>query len=407
MRIALISDCFAPRLGGIEAQVQDLATQLAKHGHDVTVVTATPSLTNTGTSQETLHGFQVLRLAHPLMRGVPINPFAGKALRQVIAQAEVVHIHAGIISPFAHHAALIAARSHTPTTLTWHCRLHHAYWLFRLFPFMQWVARKQVAMNTVSTVMAKEIQRLFSATQPVSVLYNGIDLADWLDIAKQRTAMDMLWSEQLTPAPVPSASAPAPTPVPSAPNSPQQTIKIVASRRLARRKRNSALIKLAVQAVRSAGMEGQVEFTIFGDGAERPKLERLIAQLNAPWVKLAGRVDRAQLRNAYRSADIYFSTALQESFGIATLEARTAGIPVVAPSNTGVDDFVTEGETGLLGANNQELVEALIRLLQDRALRLRLAKNSASTPPAQDWQNVLPATLAEYERAISLKQQAQ
>ena len=41
MRVALISDCYLPRLGGIEVQVHDLALQLQSAGHEVTVITAT------------------------------------------------------------------------------------------------------------------------------------------------------------------------------------------------------------------------------------------------------------------------------------------------------------------------------------------------------------------------------
>ena len=37
MRIALVSDCYPPRLGGIEAQVHDLAGRLVGAGHEVEV----------------------------------------------------------------------------------------------------------------------------------------------------------------------------------------------------------------------------------------------------------------------------------------------------------------------------------------------------------------------------------
>ncbi|MSX95581.1 MAG: glycosyltransferase, partial [Actinobacteria bacterium] len=41
MKIALISDCYVPRLGGIEMQVHDLARHLQLAGHEVVVVTTT------------------------------------------------------------------------------------------------------------------------------------------------------------------------------------------------------------------------------------------------------------------------------------------------------------------------------------------------------------------------------
>ena len=35
MKVALLSDCYPPRVGGIESQVSDLAHQLAAAGHEV------------------------------------------------------------------------------------------------------------------------------------------------------------------------------------------------------------------------------------------------------------------------------------------------------------------------------------------------------------------------------------
>jgi len=39
MRVLIVSDCYAPRLGGIETQVRDLARNLRLAGHEPAVVT--------------------------------------------------------------------------------------------------------------------------------------------------------------------------------------------------------------------------------------------------------------------------------------------------------------------------------------------------------------------------------
>ena len=41
VKVALLSDCYLPRLGGIEVQVHDLAHHLTRAGHTVEVFTAT------------------------------------------------------------------------------------------------------------------------------------------------------------------------------------------------------------------------------------------------------------------------------------------------------------------------------------------------------------------------------
>ena len=43
MKIALVSDCYLPRLGGIEVQVHDLAQRLVAQGHEVVAYTVTPA----------------------------------------------------------------------------------------------------------------------------------------------------------------------------------------------------------------------------------------------------------------------------------------------------------------------------------------------------------------------------
>ena len=74
MRIALVSDCYPPRLGGIEAQVHDLAGRLVGAGHEVEVVTATPDGGGARTVVE--GGVVVHRVTLPLPGGLPVNPAA-------------------------------------------------------------------------------------------------------------------------------------------------------------------------------------------------------------------------------------------------------------------------------------------------------------------------------------------
>src|SRR5215831_11418075 len=45
LKIGLVSDCYVPRLGGIEMQVHDLARHLQAIGHDVVVITPSPGPT--------------------------------------------------------------------------------------------------------------------------------------------------------------------------------------------------------------------------------------------------------------------------------------------------------------------------------------------------------------------------
>ena len=98
MRIALVSDCYLPRLGGIELQVHDLAGQLIRAGHPVTVFTVTDGPPAAG-------DVPVVRL--PALGGVPL-PAATDRLRRALDKFDVVHAHTSLVSPLAWRAARLA-----------------------------------------------------------------------------------------------------------------------------------------------------------------------------------------------------------------------------------------------------------------------------------------------------------
>ena len=73
--MALLSDCYPPRTGGIESQVSDLAAHLVMAGHEVEVFTATTG--PKGECRGAVEGVavdgglvRVHRLAEPLLGGL-------------------------------------------------------------------------------------------------------------------------------------------------------------------------------------------------------------------------------------------------------------------------------------------------------------------------------------------------
>ena len=126
MKIALLSDCYLPRLGGIEVQVHDLATRLMGRGHEVVVFTATPGRHGErGGFIDEVDGVAVHRLALKLPFQLPVNPLAPRLLRPRLADGgfDVAHIQMGVVSPFAVDCVRVAMDVGLPTAVTWHCML--------------------------------------------------------------------------------------------------------------------------------------------------------------------------------------------------------------------------------------------------------------------------------------------
>jgi glycogen(starch) synthase len=377
VKIALLSDCYLPRLGGIEVQVQDLAVRLVGRGHEVVVFTATPgSRGERGGFVDEVDGVTVHRLALRLPFELPVNPLAPGLLRQRLVSGgfDVAHVHMGVVSPFAVDSTRVATDLGLPTAVTWHCMLGPFEHVLRAAGYVRGWASLGVAMSAVSAAAAEPLQRIVGSTARVNVLSNGIDVERWATPAGQ----------------VPAGHS-------------DNDVHVVTAMRLAARKRPLPLLRTMARVRALVPADTGIRLEIFGEGPDRGRLERFIASHNlGGWVALPGRVSRDELRAWYAASDIFVSPAPLESFGIAALEARTVGLPVVGRSGSGVQEFVKDGLNGYLAANDKAMADALASLVSDAALRESMAAYNRSTPPEQSWDRILDVAEAEYRRAIAL-----
>jgi glycosyltransferase involved in cell wall biosynthesis len=142
---------------------------------------------------------------------------------------------------------------------------------------------------------------------------------------------------------------------------------------------------------------------VVGDGPERQKLERMVRDLGLESViELTGRLDREGIRAQFARADVFVAPANLESFGIAALEARCAGLPVVAKARTGIREFVEHGREGLLATSDRDMVVQLSRLVHDADLRRAVTAHNRSTPCPVDWSVVVETNVEAYRRAMAL-----
>jgi glycogen(starch) synthase len=372
VKVALLTDCYLPRLGGIEVQTHDLAAHLQARGHEVEVFTATPGARGERHGVvEVVDDVPVHRLALRLPWELPVNPWAPPEVRRRLRSGgfDVAHVHMGVVSPFATDLAGVALGLGLPTAVTWHCLMERSRPLFRLLGHARRWGEQGAALSAVSGVAAASVQAVVGADHEVRVFPNGIDTLRW--------------------APPAGGLRDHGGPV-----------EVVASMRFAARKRPLAVLEVAARARDLLPAERQVRLTIFGEGPERRRLEKFVAShAMGDWVRLPGRVSRDELRESYWRSDLYLTPARLEAFGIAALEARTAGLPVLARADTGVGDFVVDGVDGVLGADDGDLVTGLVRLVTDDTLRHRIATHNATVAPKQGWPAVVDLAEAEYRRA--------
>jgi glycosyltransferase involved in cell wall biosynthesis len=99
---------------------------------------------------------------------------------------------------------------------------------------------------------------------------------------------------------------------------------------------------------------------------------------------------------------------LPETFGLAALEAAAAGKPVVASDIGGLRDIVSDGETGLLAApgDTQALRAAMARLVADAGLRERMGAAAAKRAESFSADAVVPEFEDTYRAAIQLRRRS-
>jgi glycosyltransferase involved in cell wall biosynthesis len=380
VRVVHVSDCYAPRTGGIESQVRDLAAHQARAGHAVHVLTATAAadggLRTTGTEAS---GVRVHRMASALTFGVPVHPLGGRLTRRAFERLEpdVVHVHAGVVSPFAHDGARAARSLGLPLAITWHCMLTGIEPAVRLGALLTGWRTAPAAVSAVSTVAAERVAAALGR-QDVAVVTNGLDVEVWRP-----------------PVAAPAVDGDGP-------------LRVVATQRLAPRKRAVPLLRAFARAVEILGRGDDAGgrralLTVVGSGPDEVAVRREAQRLGvADAVTLLGRVDRTALPALYRGQHVFLSATEKEAFGLAALEARAAGLAVVARAGTGISEFVTEGTDGFLAADDDGLTDALTRLASDAVLRDRILGHNRSVAPAADFADVVAAAEREYARAARL-----
>jgi glycosyltransferase involved in cell wall biosynthesis len=150
-----------------------------------------------------------------------------------------------------------------------------------------------------------------------------------------------------------------------------------------------------------ARLAGEVpaHLDIVGDGPERARLTEQAGRLGCTGnVTFHGWLDPAGCARRMQACDVFVSAALQESGGIAVLEAMSSGRPVIATAWGGHLDTLDDATGILVGVSSREtlvagMAAAMARLATAAELRARLgAAGRRRVEERYDW-DVLTARL--------------
>ncbi len=344
MKILHLTDHYLPVLGGIETHVDGLAQRQHERGDDVTVLTSTPA-GNEGDPRS--------------VRVIRARSFLEAATFDFRA-FDVVHAHVSVVAPFSAPLAAIAARSGVSTVVTVHSMWNGMGPLPAVAAAAAGLRGAPVTWTSVSRAAAVQLRAQLPDRTPVTVLSNAVDT-----LPRVRTP----------------------------PGRPDGSVHLISTMRLARRKRPLQLLGMFTELRHQ--VEVPLHLTIVGDGPLLGRVRRQLVRSDLDdAVTLTGRVTPREVVALLHSSDLYVAPSIRESFGLAALEARCAGLPVIGHAASGMTDFIRSGTEGFLCDSDADMVLALRRLVENEAERFRISEHNRTVGTEMTWTH----SLARHDR---------
>ena len=160
------------------------------------------------------------------------------------------------------------------------------------------------------------------------------------------------------------------------PSPPASPARLLAYGRMVREKGFDLLIDAFGEIIKH---HPETRLTLAGDGPARCDLERLTAHHGLKKeIEFTGWIEHNKIFELVdKSTAVIIPSRWREPFGLVAVEAALMKRPVVAAKTAGLAEVVKDEITGLLFDNNnsKELARAILRLLSDPNLTIRLGQN--------------------------------
>ena len=135
-----------------------------------------------------------------------------------------------------------------------------------------------------------------------------------------------------------------------------------------------------------------------GDGPERTKAEKACRELAyCNDVRFMGKMD--DVAKILNISDLFLLPSATESFGLAALEAMTAGVPVISSDTGGLPEVNISGKTGFTApvGHTKEMAHKALKLLSNQSMMTQFKEQAVAQAKAFDISKVMPIYERLYE----------
>jgi glycosyltransferase involved in cell wall biosynthesis len=135
-------------------------------------------------------------------------------------------------------------------------------------------------------------------------------------------------------------------------------------------------------------------FLIIGDGSEKDWLTQNLTAADLPGIQRG-----EDLARSYANMDAFVFPSRTDTFGNVVLEAFASGVPAIVTHSGGPKFIVNHGVTGFVAQSDAEFIEHTAKLLNDAALRRRMAQAAREQAAGESWDSVFDKVYAGYQCA--------
>ncbi len=370
MRICLFSTTFFPKIGGAEFVIHYLANYLTKLGHKVTVLVPKYGEVKEEIGYDySIHRYQLL----PRLFLLEPTLITHIVLEKIKTKFDILHAH--FTYPSGYCAIKLKKFFRIPVVVTPYGDvqvLPEVSYGIRLNPKIdkkvKFTLRNADGITAISNSIREEIIKAGGEEKGIYDIPCGVDTQKFNKPTKDlRQMLDLLPGTKL----------------------------ILSVGRYGPRKGFSELLKALPEVLSEYP---QTKCIIVGEGTEN--LITLARELGVEdALILAGSISTEELISIYLGADIFVFPSLIEGFGLVTVEAMAAGLPIIVTDIPGSRDIIKSGINGLIvpPSDPEALAAKIIELLENDNLRHTISQNAKLEAKEYDWELIAKKYAGVYQ----------
>ncbi len=366
MKIAFIYDAAYPWVkGGAERRIYELSTRLVNRGHEVHWYSLAWWWDERKVMDIEMEGINFHGVSKP-------KPLYSEDRRSI---SEAIFFSLHLVKPIMKEKFDVVDCQGFPFFSSFVCKFHQLigrsnmvitlhevwgdYWyeyLGKAGIFGKLVERSMLALTdrfiTVSQKTERDLQAI-KRTDKSSIIPNGIDLHQIMNVKPATTGFDLLFAG-----------------------------------RLIKEKKVDLLVRSLPKVLETCP---DIKCMVVGDGPEESRLEELCNELKlTDTVEFAGFMDGYnELIGTMKSSKVLVLPSEREGFGMVVVEANACGIPIVVvdyPMNA-AKNLVHEGENGYISKPDPEdLAQTIIKTLKNRT---KMVETSIAMSKDYDWDRIV------------------